>query len=98
MCIVVAIGAVVAVVVGAPLPHVPPRGAVIFASVVVFAIICGASLFKSLSLRSGGGSVARSMGASRVDRGTGEVALRRLHNIVEEMAIASGVPMPEVYV
>ena len=98
ICIVIAMDAVVALVVGTTAPHASPRGAVIFTSVVVAAIICGASLFKSLSLRSGGASVARSLGATRVDRGTGEVALKRLHNIVEEMAIASGVTMPEVYV
>jgi len=93
-----AIDAVVALVVGTTAPHTSLRGAVIFTSIVVAVIICGASLFKSLSLRSGGSSVARSLGATRVDRGTVEVALKRLHNIVEEMAIASGVTMPEVYV
>src|SRR4030095_2979184 len=67
-------------------------------SIVVLAIICGASLFKTLSLRAGGGVVARSLGGIRIARGTGELALKRLHNVVEEMAIASGVTMPEVYV
>jgi Zn-dependent protease with chaperone function len=33
-----------------------------------------------------------------VERNTRDPALRRLHNVVEEMAIASGVTMPEVYV
>jgi Zn-dependent protease with chaperone function len=97
-CIVVAIDAVVALVIGATSPGVSPRGPLTFASIVVVAIICGASLFKTLALRSGGASVARSLGGTRVDRGTGDVALKRLHNIVEEMAIASGVTMPEVYV
>ena len=97
-CIVVAIDAVVALVVGTTAPHTSPRGAMMVSSIIVVVIICGASLVKSLALRSGGASVARSMGATRVDRGTGEVALKRLHNIVEEMAIASGVTMPEVYV
>jgi Zn-dependent protease with chaperone function len=98
VCIVVAIDAIVALAVGVANPGVSPRGPVILASIVVVAIVCGASLFKSLALRSGGGSVARSMAGSRVDRGTTDVALRRLHNVVEEMSIASGVTMPEVYV
>jgi Zn-dependent protease with chaperone function len=98
VCIVVAIDAIIALVVGATSADVSPRGPVIFASIVVVAIICGASLFKTLSLRSGGGSVARSLGGTRIDRGTRDVALKRLHNVVEEMAIASGVTMPEVYV
>ncbi len=97
-CIVVAIDAVIVLVVGASSRDASPRGAVIFTTFVVVAIIGGASLFKTLALRSGGASVARSLGGTRVDRGTGDVALRRLHNIVEEMAIASGVTMPEVYV
>jgi Zn-dependent protease with chaperone function len=49
-------------------------------------------------LRAGGGSVARSLGGTRIDRNTGDIALKRLHNVVEEMSIASGVTMPEVYV
>jgi Zn-dependent protease with chaperone function len=97
-CIVVASDAVIALVVGTSSPGVSPRGPVIFASVVVIAIICGTSLFKTLALRSGGASVARSLGGTRIDRGTGDVALRRAYNVVEEMAIASGVTMPEVYV
>jgi Zn-dependent protease with chaperone function len=97
-CIVVAIDAVIALVLSTTSPGVSPRGPVIFASIVLIAIICGASLFKTLALRSGGASVARSLGGTRVDRGTGDVALKRLHNVVEEMAIASGVTMPEVYV
>ena len=67
-------------------------------SIVVLGIICGASLFKTLSLRAGGGAVARSLGGTRIERSTGDIALKRLHNVVEEMAIASGVTMPEVYV
>jgi Zn-dependent protease with chaperone function len=42
--------------------------------------------------------VARSLGGARVERNTRDPALRRLHNVVEEMSIASGVTMPEVYV
>jgi Zn-dependent protease with chaperone function len=67
-------------------------------AVVTLLIIGGASLFKTLSLRAGGGVVARSLGGTRVERGTRDPAHRRLHNIVEEMSIASGVTMPEVYV
>jgi Zn-dependent protease with chaperone function len=68
------------------------------AGIITFLLISGASLFKTLSLRAGGGAVARSLGGTRVERGSRDLALKRLHNVVEEMAIASGVPMPEVYV
>jgi Zn-dependent protease with chaperone function len=96
--VVVAVDAVVAFVVASTEPGSSPVNAVVGSSIVVLGIICGASLFKTLSLRAGGGAVARSLGGTRIERGTGDIALKRLHNVVEEMAIASGVTMPEVYV
>jgi Zn-dependent protease with chaperone function len=71
---------------------------VVVTSFFVLAIIVGASLYRTMSLRDGGGAVARALGGTRVDRGTDDPLRRRLLNIVEEMSIASGVPMPEVYV
>lgn len=56
------------------------------------------SLYKTLSLRSGGSAVATSLGGERVDRSTRDHKRRQLLNVVEEMAIASGVPVPEVYI
>jgi len=56
------------------------------------------SLFKTLSLRGGGAVVATSLGGEKVDRSTREPRRRQLLNVVEEMAIASGVPVPEVYI
>lgn len=73
-------------------------GIATLAVIITLLVIGGASLFKTLSLRAGGGGVARSLGGTRIERGTRDLALRRLHNVVEEMAIASGVAMPEVYV
>lgn len=68
-------------------------------SLVIIVTICGGSLFKSISLASSGGSgVARSMGGSRVDPATLDRQKHRLINVVEEMAIASGMPVPEIYV
>lgn len=67
-------------------------------SLLVIAFIGCASACKLLLLRDGGGVVARSLGGTRVDRGTQDPQRRRLLNVVEEMSIASGVPMPEVYV
>jgi Zn-dependent protease with chaperone function len=57
------------------------------------------SLVRTLMLRSGGGGkVARSLGGMLVPENTPDPRLRRLRNVVEEMAIASGTPVPEVYV
>jgi Zn-dependent protease with chaperone function len=73
-------------------------GVVVATTTLTLAIICGASAYRVLSLRGGGGVVARSLGGTRVDRGTADPLHRRLLNVVEEMSIASGVPVPEVYV
>lgn len=56
------------------------------------------SLWKMAELRSGGGAVARSMGGRLLNHNTSDPDERKLVNIVEEMAIASGVPVPEIYV
>jgi len=96
--VVVAVDAIVVALLGASDPQVSPVGPVVLTTIVTLAIICGASLFKTLSLRAGGSVVARSLGGARVERNTRDPALRRLHNVVEEMSIASGVTMPEVYV
>jgi Zn-dependent protease with chaperone function len=70
----------------------------VFCSLLSLAVIGLASIFKSMQLRQGGGVVARSLGGVRTDRDTPDLKRKRLHNVVEEMAIASGVPMPEIYV
>jgi Zn-dependent protease with chaperone function len=67
-------------------------------SVLIIGVIGLASLFKSAQLRGGGAVVAQSLGGVRVERDTADPARKRLRNIIEEMAIASGVPVPEIYV
>ena len=67
-------------------------------AVVVLAVIFFGSLFKTLSLRAGGRSVAESLGGRPILPDTDDLDERRLLNVVEEMAIASGVPAPPVYV
>jgi len=62
------------------------------------AVIGLGSLFKTLALRSGGGEVARSLGGRIVSPHTTDPQERRLFNIVEEMSIASGVRVPEIYI
>ena len=56
------------------------------------------SLYKIAQLRAGGPAVALGLGGRRVDPDSTRLEERRLLNVVEEMAIASGVPAPEVYV
>ncbi len=68
-------------------------------AVVVFFLIVGGSAFKIGELKSmGADGVAEALGGTRIGRGATDPAERRLYNIVEEMAIASGLPTPSVYV
>lgn len=60
--------------------------------------MCLASLSRAASLAGGGGQVARMLGATLVAGDCSDAAQRRLLNVVEEMALASGVPVPEVYI
>lgn len=72
---------------------------VLLGSSAITASVIGLSSFgKIASLRSGGGKVARNMGATIVTPDTRDPLRRRLYNVVEEIALASGTPVPEVYV
>ena len=61
-------------------------------------VIAMGSLYKVSELASGGEVVAHMMGGRLVDPQTTDLAERRLLNVVEEMSLASGVPVPPVYV
>ena len=67
-------------------------------SLGTLAVIGLASLYKWHEFSAGGSAVAESVGGRRVDSHTTDLAERRLINVVEEMALASGVPMPAVFV
>ncbi len=56
------------------------------------------SLYKISELSAGGEHVASMLGGRAVNPQTTQLAERRLLNVVEEMALASGVPVPPVYV
>ncbi|MBS0418895.1 MAG: M48 family metallopeptidase [Proteobacteria bacterium] len=73
-------------------------GLAFVSTLLVMGVLGLASLYKSMELRGGGGVVARSLGGVLVDPDTRDAKRKRLLNVVSEMAIASGVPMPEVYV
>lgn len=62
------------------------------------AVVGLASLFKWSQFSAGGSAVAQSVGARRVDPHTTDTHERRLLNVVEEMAIASGTPVPAVFI
>ena len=66
-------------------------------SVVVLAGIGLSSLFRIMSLSGGGSKVAESVGAIPVPPDTRDPRLRQLRNVIEEVAIAAGVPVPDIY-
>ena len=70
----------------------------VLASLVTVAIIGMGSMYRIASLRGGGETVAQQMGGVPVSEQTRDPQLRRLRNVVEEIAIASGVPVPKLYV
>ena len=61
-------------------------------------IITLGSLYKMRQLAAGGPVVAELLGGRRVEPNPAEPDEQRLRNVVEEMAIASGMPVPEIYV
>jgi len=69
-----------------------------WSSLIVLAVVGLATMYKISMLRSGGGAVAQQLGATLVPADTTNFAYRRLRNVIEEIAIASGVPVPEIYV
>jgi Zn-dependent protease with chaperone function len=73
-------------------------GLLIASTIVTVLSITLAAGFRTLGLRGGGGIVARELGGVLVPQDTQDPQLRRLRNVVEEIAIASGTPVPEIYV
>src|SRR5579864_2016223 len=60
-------------------------------------LVSGGSLYKIAALSRGGSAVAELLGGRILHPETTDLAQRRLLNVVEEMAIASGTPVPPVY-
>jgi len=92
VAIIVAVDAVVFTIAG------PDPLMLLTATGVTALIIFGASTVRSLQLRAGGGDIARQLGGTRIEHDMTDPLRQRLRNVVEEMAIASGVPVPEIYV
>ncbi len=70
----------------------------IFMAMAIVIVILAASLYKMHTLQKGGSAVAKMLGGRKISDGTADQAEHRLINVVEEMAIASGIPVPQIYV
>ena len=75
-----------------------PRSAYAITTLVVLGAIAWGTLGRIYALAGGGVAVADMVGARRVGRETADPVEKRLLNIVEEMALASGVGVPRVFV
>jgi len=71
---------------------------VLWTSLATVLVVVLASAYRSAQLRGGGAQVARELGGVEVTGDSNDPLRRRLLNVVEEMAIASGVPVPQVFV
>ncbi|HTQ73429.1 MAG TPA: M48 family metallopeptidase [Burkholderiales bacterium] len=75
-----------------------PHSAYVVTTIVVLGVILGGTLVRLNQLSGGGVAVANMVGARRIARDTGVPEEKRLLNVVEEMALASGVAVPQVFV
>jgi Zn-dependent protease with chaperone function len=69
-----------------------------YTAAVVLAVVIGGSFYKTMQLGGNGRKVAEMLGGRLIPPNTGNPQERKILNIVEEMAIASGNPVPPVYV
>lgn len=64
---------------------------------VVLAVVGLGTMFRLVQLGGGGKAVAEAMGGRLLNTSTRDADERKILNVVEEMAIASGSPVPPVY-
>lgn len=83
--------------VGSP-GHVPGTGVLVATALLATLLIVGSTLYRTAALSAGGSRVATEMGGTPVSPDVQDPLRRRFRNVVEEMAIASGVPVPDIYV
>jgi len=67
-------------------------------TVITLGVIGLASLYRISTLRGGGSGVATELGGVLVTADVQDPLRRRLRNVVEEIALAAGMPVPEIYV
>jgi len=81
-----------------PLQWWYPEAFLLVCGITLLLVLSGAMFKISQLHRGGGGGVAEMLGGRQVRPETTDFFEQRLRNVVEEMAIASGVPVPPVYV
>ncbi|HWW05629.1 M48 family metallopeptidase [Collimonas sp.] len=74
-----------------------PKGFFETNTLLTLLLIGGGTLIQTFNLRDGGDAVAQMAGGRIVSPASGDLQERRLLNVVEEMALASGIACPKVY-
>ncbi len=69
----------------------------LWVTLVTLAIVVLGSMYKVVQLQTGGAAVATSLGGRMIARSTTDPQERQVLNVVDEMAIASGITAPPVY-
>jgi Zn-dependent protease with chaperone function len=75
-----------------------PHSAYVITTLVVLGVIFAGTFARMHELSDGGVAVAGMVDARRIARDTGSLEEKRLLNVVEEMALASGIAVPQVFV
>lgn len=74
-----------------------PKGFFAVNTLITLLLIVSGTLIQTFNLRDGGDAVALMAGGRIVAPSSGDLQERRLLNVVEEMALASGIACPKVY-
>nr|WP_225563105.1 M48 family metallopeptidase [Rhodanobacter sp. DHG33] len=103
VAIVVAMDAVVFMIFGHPWIRVADHAAyqhrlITFTTLGVLAVIFGSAFYRIRSLAGGGSVVAEDVNGIPVPPDVDDPKLKQLRNVIEEVAIASGTPVPDIYV
>ncbi len=98
VAIVITVNVVATLVYLSVFPPPLPRAFHLTNTLVTLLMIGAGTWWEMARLAAGGEAVAGMIGARRVDASTRDLLERRLVNVVEEMALASGTPVPRVYV
>ena len=76
----------------------PPGIFFLYVALGTLGVVAVGSLYKTAALAKGGSAVAESLGGRLVNPDTTHPDERKLRNVIEEMAIAAGVPVPKIHV
>ncbi len=79
------------------LAQVYDQNLAILLSAAIFGFIVIGSFYKLMTLLSGGSVIAQSVGGVVIPRSSADPKHQKVLNIVQEMAIASGMPTPQIY-